>query len=89
MKEKIPYCLDLPKEAKQLNSYSQMWLIEQLYIKLGWEELSTRFEKKMADCSQLILSLTLPNLGDCVVGLSNFLVPNCLNNGILAIIRQN
>ena len=29
------------------------------------------------------------NLGDCLVGHTNFLIPNCLHNGILTIIRQN
>ena len=30
-----------------------------------------------------------PNLGHCVVGRNYFFVPNCLNNGILAIMRRN
>ena len=31
----IPYCPDLPNWPKQKNSCSKMWLINQLYIKLG------------------------------------------------------
>ena len=38
---------------------------------------------------RIVWPLTLPNLGDCVVGHTNFLFPNCLHNGILTIIRQN
>ena len=38
---------------------------------------------------EIVWPLTLPNLGDCVVGHTNFLIPNCLHNGILTIIRQN
>ena len=29
------YCPELPKRPKQKNPFSKMWLIEQLYIKLG------------------------------------------------------
>ena len=32
----FPYCPELPKWPKQKNSCSKMWLIDQLYIKLGY-----------------------------------------------------
>ena len=31
----LHYCPELPKQPKQKNSCSKMWLINQLYIKLG------------------------------------------------------
>ena len=31
-----PYCLELPKRPKRKNSCSKMWLIDQLYIELGF-----------------------------------------------------
>ena len=31
----FPYCPELPIRPKQKNSCSKMWLINQLYIKLG------------------------------------------------------
>ena len=35
----FPYCLELPKRPKQKISCYKMWLIEQLYIKLGLESI--------------------------------------------------
>ena len=35
LNDSFPYCPDLPKWPKQKNSCSKMWLIDQLYIKLG------------------------------------------------------
>ena len=31
----FPYCPELPKQPKQKNSCSKLWLIDQLYIELG------------------------------------------------------
>ena len=31
----LKYCPELPKRPKQKNSCSKMWLIDQLYVKLG------------------------------------------------------
>ena len=32
----FPYCPELPKQPKQKNLCSKMWLIDQLYIELGF-----------------------------------------------------
>ena len=32
----FPYCPELPKRPKQKNSCSKVWLIDQLYLKLGY-----------------------------------------------------
>ena len=41
----LHYCLDLPKRHKEKNLCSKMWLIDQLYIKLGIRSLTWDIEE--------------------------------------------
>ena len=41
----FPYCPELPKRPKQKNSCSKMWLIDQLYIELGYCEIKLDLRK--------------------------------------------
>ena len=34
----FPYCPELPKRPKQKNSCSKLWLIDQLYIEMGFND---------------------------------------------------
>ena len=38
----FPYCPELPKRPKQKNSFSKLWLIDQLYIELGLAEMCVK-----------------------------------------------
>ena len=36
----FPYCPELPKQTKQKNSSSKMWLIDKVYIELEFSSLN-------------------------------------------------
>ena len=54
----FPYCPELPKRPKQKNSCSKMWLIDQLYIELGWQ-CSPSSKKGRRKIVSLLLHVTL------------------------------